>query len=193
MKETVTRRTPKVRVKRAAKKKARAAPAPSADEGDDVGSPSPSVEKTTEVTPVRRGVKRTVVWSSEAPSVSSSKASHPSEAHDDDDNQAPPLTQSSPTLRQSLSRSRTSSPSKKKTNKTDKSSSSSSTIFVATYDLLGDLDTAGTGEVQVREASSEKTPAKQDEAGDTSSSEDEAAATPSNDTPPLGDSWHTKA
>ena len=121
----------------------------------------------------------------------SPKASQPSETHDvDDDEHALPLTQASPTLRQSLSRSRTSSPSKKKPEKTDNCPSSSSTVFVASYDLLGELDTAGTAEVQVREGSSERTPSKQDEDGDSSSEGDKAAATPSND--PLGDSWYTR-
>ena len=46
------------------------------------------------------------------------------------------------------------------------------------------MDTAGTGDVEAHEASSERTPAKHDEDGDSSSNEDEAAATPSN-APPL--------
>ena len=56
-------------------------------------------------------------------------------------------------------------------------------MFIPSFDHLTGLDTAG-ADVDVQEASSERTPAKHDEGGDSSSSEDEAAATPSN-TPPL--------
>jgi len=163
--ETVTRRTPKVRVKRAARKKTRAAPAPSADEGDEARS-SPSAEKTAEATPVRRGVKRTAERTSKTSTGSSPKASHPSEPRDDNDQ---PL-RASPTLRQSLSHSQASSPSKKKAEKT---SSDSDSVYIPSFKHLTGLDTTGADDVQ--EATSERTPAKHDEEGDSSSTEHEAA------------------